>query len=92
MASERRGLLTVEGKKGTKVVHVQKESAAYLAGLSRADIIVSINNYAIKGDVDSWLHYFEGEDVELRVIRNNKEKVVSLPKSNSSQFWEYLVK
>ncbi len=92
LASERRGLLTVEGKKGMKVVHVQKESAAYLAGLSRADIIVSINNYAIKGDLDSWLHYFEGEDVELRVIRNNKEKVVSLPKSNSSQFWEYLVK
>ena len=91
LASERRGIIVTLAKTGAKIVHVQKDSACYKAGLTRGDVITAVNGYQMKQDLDNWLHYFEGENVELRVKRNNKQKLVVLEKSNSSQFWEYSV-
>ena len=85
-------MIVVPVKEGAKIVHVQKDSTSYEAGLSRGDVIRTVNGYPIKQDLDNWLQYFEGEKVELQVNRNNKLKSVTLKKSNSFQFWEHLVK
>ena len=92
LSTERRGMIVVPVKEGAKIVHVQKDSTSYEAGLSRGDVIRTVNGYPIKQDLDNWLQYFEGEKVELQVNRNNKLKSVTLKKSNSFQFWEHLVK
>lgn len=92
LATENRGMIVTPVKSGVKVVHVTKESVSYIAGLSREDVIISINGYPIKQDLDNWLNYFEGEGVELQVIRNGKQKSVNLECSNTNQFWEYFVK
>ena len=92
LATERRGMIVSVVKQGVKVVHVENQSASYEAGLSRADVITAVNGYPVKQDLDNWLHYFEGEKVVLQVIRNGKQKLVTLAPSNSFQFWEQFVK
>jgi predicted metalloprotease with PDZ domain len=92
LATERRGMIVTPVKEGVKIVHVQKDSSSYEAGLSRADLIIAVNGYPVKQDLDNWLHYFEVEKVELQVIRNGKQKLVTLTPPNSFQFWEQFVK
>ena len=91
LATERRGMITTEGVRGAKVVHVEKDSSSYKAGLSRDDIVMSINGYPVRKNLNNWLNYFEGETVELRVNRNDKLKTILLEQSNACQFWNYEV-
>ena len=88
LATERRGIIVTNSSQGANVVHVEKDSSAYLSGLSRADVIISINSLPIKNNLDNWLQYFEKEKVELQVLRNGKMKSLFLHKPNSFQFWE----
>lgn len=75
----------------TKVIHVNKDSVGYLAGLSRGDELLTINQFTIKEDTDKWLEYFEGDAIELTYLRNGKIWQTSLSKPNNHQFYNHSV-
>lgn len=82
--------LTVENG-ANKVVHVEKDSAGYIAGFSRGDELLTINNLPIKENVDRWLEYFKEDNIEINYLRNNKIWKTSLNKANKNQFYSYKV-
>lgn len=91
IASEQYGLKLMPQDKEFKVIHVEENSAAYLTGLRRGDVIKSINSYPLNNDLDKWLGYFEGDKITLSVNRNNVIISVELKQPNEAQFFEYSI-
>lgn len=62
------------------IVHsVEKDSTAYEAGLQAGDKIIDVNgtNITFYGDYSMYLLFNEGKDLEITVLRNGKEQVVT---------------
>lgn len=75
-----------------KVIHVKENSVAYKAGLSRGDVIQSINGISINSDLDNWLEYFQNEKVELLVNRNSMNRITSFVIGGfNNQFYNYFI-
>jgi predicted metalloprotease with PDZ domain len=89
LASEQYGLKIIYAKGQAKIINVNESSAAYLVGISRGDIIKSINNFPLNNDLDKWLAYYENDKIILTVLRNGKLNNIELGKANENQFWSY---
>lgn len=90
--SNRLGLKGTNEKDGSfKVVHVKKDSLAYQAGLSRNDVIYSINGKIINSDINQWFTYYGlEEDVLLTVHRDNTSRETRIKyEENDNQFLDY---
>lgn len=75
-----------------KVVHSKVDSVAYLAGLTRDDVVTAINGYKLNGDLDKWLTYFKSENIVLTVVHNAHFRKVNLINiGNNKAFFDYLV-
>ena len=62
------------------IVHsVEKDSTAYEAGLQAGDKIIDVNgtNITFYGDYSMYLLFNEGKDLEITVLRDGKEQVVT---------------
>lgn len=90
-ATEQYGIVLKPNAAKAIVLHVMSNSAAHLAGISREDKILTINGHLINHNLDSWLAYFEGDEMDLVVLRNKQTRNIQLPPKNNQQFWEYTV-
>ena len=66
---------------GVVVLSVEKDSAAYKAGLQEGDVIIKVNNDAVKsiGYFRYYLYnYAPGDKVNITYIRDGKEKVANV--------------
>jgi predicted metalloprotease with PDZ domain len=91
LVSEQYGLRVISQDKNVNVIHIQENSAAYLSGLRRGDIITAVNNYPLNNNFDKWLNYFRDDKIKLTVLKNGANVIVELNKINDEQFFEYLV-
>ncbi len=63
-----------------KIDKVQENSPAFLAGLKKDDVIVSINNNKVKSvlEVSTFINSSTKKNIEIKVLRADKELVYSL--------------
>lgn len=88
--SQRYGLIYQELSDGVKIVHVKLDSEAYKAGLTRGDVITTVNNHSINRDFDKWLSYYEGEVKQLTVLYNGMSRKTVIGKTfNIDQFYSF---
>ena len=80
-------------KSGKLVVHnLLEKSSAFLSGLAIGDKLISINDYAINNDLNSWLNYFQNESIILSVERDSLVTELKLEHINNNQYFTYKVK
>lgn len=76
--------LKLKNKNGALVNQIYEDSPALKAGIERGDVIVSVNGNPVKdGDdlIKNIINKKVGDEVELTVIRNGKEKKISIKTS-----------
>jgi len=92
IASERFGIiLRPDETSKALVLHVSPNSSGWNAGITREDVILSVNGFLLKKNLNEWLAYFENSEIELEVAKGNKTRKVRLAAPNQHQFWEYTV-
>jgi predicted metalloprotease with PDZ domain len=91
LATEQFGIILKPNAAKANILHIEPNSAAYLAGLSREDKVLSINGHLVNHNLDNWLAYFYEDVIVLEVLRNKKTRTVLLPEANNHQFWDYTV-
>lgn len=73
----------------TKVSLVAPYSPAWKAGISLNDDVIAVNNFVVKGDLNSWLKYFASQTIELTVSSQSKLKQLTLSaKPNGPTFFD----
>ena len=83
------GMKGIQTQDAYEVKVVLENSAAYNNGIVADDLILAINGYTIHNDLDKWLSYFTGEDINLTIKRNGQLKQVQLTISNEYEFYTY---
>jgi predicted metalloprotease with PDZ domain len=83
------GLKGIQKQDAYEVKVVLENSAAYNNGVVEGDFIVAVNGLSIHNDLDKWLNYFTGEDINLTIKRNGQLKHVELTIANDYQFYNY---
>ena len=74
------------------VHNLLEKSSAFLSGLAIGDKLISINDYAINNDLNSWLNYFQNESIILSVERDSLVTELKLEHINNNQYFTYKVK
>jgi predicted metalloprotease with PDZ domain len=74
------------------VLSIAPGSPAEVAGLTRGDEIISINNYKAAVDFEKWMQHFAGEEITLDVFTANHERVLKMRKGEKTYFSNYAVK
>lgn len=83
------GLYGFKVNEMAKVTLVAPYSPAWKAGLSMGDDIIAVNKNVIKNDLNAWLKYHGGNDVELMVSSQGKLKSVLLQlKPNAPSYFD----
>lgn len=85
------GFKTAEEGGATKVTAVFPGSEADKAGLTLHDKIIGINNYEIHHNLNDWLKYFSGNDIELLVSANSSIKSIKMKSSKSVYYKSYFI-
>ncbi len=71
-----------------QINEVQENSPAFVSGLKKDDIILSINNNKVKSilDVSTYINTSTSEQINLNILRNNNEILLSVkPKTIKSE-------
>ncbi len=80
-------------KNGSFAVSGVKEgSSADVSGIIPGDKIHSINGYRLSDDLNNWLEYFGGEEIQLSIEREGELKKIQLNQKNDNGFFEYKMK
>ena len=63
-----------------QIHEVQKNSPAYISGLQKNDLILNINNNKVNSilDVSTYINSSVSENIDLKVLRNNEELLISV--------------
>ena len=63
-----------------QIHEVQKNSPAYISGLQKNDLILNINNNKVNSilDVSTYINSSISENIDLKVLRNNEELLISV--------------
>ena len=63
-----------------QIQEVQKDSPAYVSGVKSGDIILSINNNKVSSilEVSNYINASTSETIDVKVLRNNKEIILSV--------------
>ena len=63
-----------------KIQEVQKDSPAFIAGIKKNDVILSINKNKVQSilDVSTYINSSSKDIIELIVLRNNNEMIISV--------------
>jgi predicted metalloprotease with PDZ domain len=56
--------------------------------LSINDEVISVNGFSVKNDLNQWLKYFDGEEVDLMVSSAGKIKIAKLKASSKGTFFD----
>lgn len=72
-----------------KVTLIAPYSPSWKAGLSIGDDIIAVNKTIVKGDLNAWLKYYSGNEVELSVSSQGKLKTITLQvKPNAPSYFD----
>ncbi|MBN8692340.1 MAG: M61 family metallopeptidase [Bacteroidetes bacterium] len=85
------GFKVIEQPGITKVSLVAPYSPAWKAGVSVNDDIVAVNGFVVKNDLNNWLNYFKGSDINLTVSSQGKLKALQLNAGNSNYFNQHKI-
>jgi len=83
----------LEQVKGVYIQSVNRNSAADDAGIKRGDIIVSVNDVAVKANSDFMelvARHRPGEKIDLEFMRNGTKKMVSVTLKNSMNTYDLI--
>ena len=63
-----------------QIQEVQKDSPAYVSGVKSGDVILSINNNKVSSilEVSNYINASTSETIDVKVLRNNKEIILSV--------------
>jgi predicted metalloprotease with PDZ domain len=77
-----------------EVISILENSAAYQSGLVEGDLIESINEVKVSGNVNEWLNYFSqnNEPINLTIARKEKIFTLQLSAPNEFQYYTYELK
>lgn len=84
--SHRYGLKGLYNEGGYNVTTVLENSAAENSGIVEGDIIHAINGISLSKNLSDWLKYFEGDEINLQLIRDNQLRKISLQAPNDFCF------
>jgi regulator of sigma E protease len=63
-----------------QIQEVQKNSPAYISGIKKNDVILSINKNKVESilDVSTYINASSNENIDLKILRNNSELIISV--------------
>jgi len=73
------------------IKQILDNSAAANCGFVTDDIIFGVNGISINNDLDKWLAYFDGKQINLHLNRDNQIKKVTLTAQNEVQFYNCVI-
>ena len=74
------------------VSSVLENSASYISGLAKDDVILAINNFKVNNNLKKWMNYFYNDSKVFTIERNQKLIELELKRINDFQYYEYIVK
>ena len=74
-----------------KVTHVFPDSPAEKSQLAIGSELIAINGYAIKNDLNDWMHYFSNQKIELTILNNNQLQTILLEPDGNNYYGVYSV-
>ena len=74
------------------VSSVLENSASYISGLAKDDVILAINNFKVDNNLKQWMNYFYNDSKVFAIERNQKLIELELKSLNDFQYYEYIVK
>ena len=76
----------------TKVQSILPDSVAEKAGFVIGDKFLAVNNFVILNDLEHWLHYLRGQDLEMLLNRNGKLVRIHVSAHTNSYFRKIKIK
>jgi predicted metalloprotease with PDZ domain len=76
------GMRTIKSNNGISINEIYPGSPADIAGLCLNDQLIAINDHHISNDLDELLGYFEFDEKNVLIIRNQKMIQLTLPEVN----------
>ncbi len=82
IAAGRLGIKTVHESGMNRIVNIVSGSSADLGGLMLGDKIWAINKQVVKGNLQSYLRYFNDDRIHITIERNGSVHEFELPETN----------
>jgi len=90
-AEGRLGFKVIKQADGFVVNAMYPGGPGEMAGLSRGDKIISVNGFALNGELDKWLNYFDDDTKTVTVLRNGTYKEVTFPEVMRNFYMRYWI-
>ena len=85
------GVKTIISNGNTIISSIYPGSSADLGGLILKDEILSINGFNVKDNLDSWVEYFQDDQIKLIINRMGRTIEVLCPNTSKSYFPVYKI-
>ena len=90
-AEGRLGFKVIKHADGFVVNTMYPGGPGEMAGLSKGDKIVAVNGFALNGELDKWLNYFDDDTKTVTLLRNGVFKEVTFPEVMRNFYMKYWI-